>query len=459
MAKKIGELLVEAGVLDPHQLQSALGRQRRFGGRLGTNLIAMQFLDERAVAQGLSRQQGVPFVVLSCSAIPLQLLEHMPLEVARKNAALPVHLDERELFAAMADPRSLAIKDEIRFVTGKRVHEHGAVHGLLLDAIEEAYRLRDLGNERFWQGMDLDPSIELGEAGHLEIVVGRDEGAPAQPPPGPVEIELDSSWVDEMARGSQDGSSRKRVLVVDDEAGIRSMLSLYFDKNGYEVIEAADGATALQHLQAQPPDVIVLDAMLPGVHGFDICFQVKHAQATRHIPVIMISAVYRGWRYADDVRKKYGADAFLEKPLRLDELKHTIEQALARAGQAPAPEELCDRAKAALQKAAGMFHQGDIMGAIHELSAAVEAAPFAASLHYRLGLLYEKLDEAYRAIASLERAAELDPAEEHLLALARLYETTGFDHKAYEAWERCLRKNPDSAHAAKIREHMQRLLP
>ena len=123
------------------------------------------------------------------------------------------------------------------------------------------------------------------------------------------------------------------VLVVDDEEGIRHMLTAYFTKSGYEVIEAADGQAAMTHMKASLPSAVILDAMLPGVHGFDICRRIKQAQATRHIPVIMISAVYRGWRYADDVRSQYGADGFMEKPLRLDELKHVMEQAMAEAGR------------------------------------------------------------------------------------------------------------------------------
>lgn len=471
--QKLGEILVQAGVVTQADVEAALGRQRRFGGRLATNLLAMGCADERTLALFLSREQGVPCVVLSRSAIPLSILKILPVEVARKNQALPVFKDNRELFVAMGNPKSIAALDELRFVTGARVVEHVALLGPLTEAIDEAYRQAEFGATVFWEGMDLDPSLDLkGENGHVEIVVGghgSGEYETAEPvvQPGPAEprsvLEQEEDWIDALQSGthveSDQPQSKPTVLVVDDEPELRNMLRLFLDKSGYRVVEASDGKQALAMLQGQLPQAIVLDAMLPGVHGFDICYRIKNAEATRHIPVVMISAVYRGWRYAKDVKALYGADAFLEKPLRLDELRHTLESALEGSTQAATPEELSIKAEAALKEAAVAYKKGDLMGSAHHLEQAVEAAPFAAQLHHRLGLLYDKLDETYRAIAELERAAELEPSYTHALALARLYEKTGFNHKAFESWERCLRVCPDPKQAEAIKQHMEKLLP
>ncbi len=471
-SKKLGQLLVDAGVVTQANVDAALGRQRRFGGRLATNLLAMGCTDERTLALFLSREQGVPCVVLSRSAIPLSILKILPVEVARRHHALPVFKDNRELFVAMADPESIEALDELRFVTGARVVEHVALMGPLSEAIDEAYRQAEYGSTVFWEGMDLDPSLHLeGETGHVEIVVGSHasgeyEAAPAVQP-GPAEpdsvLEQEDNWIDALQSGTHVEASqpaaKPTVLVVDDEPELRNMLRLFLDKAGYQVEEAADGKQALELLKGQLPQAIVLDAMLPGVHGFDICYRVKNAEATRHIPVVMISAVYRGWRYAKDVKALYGADAFLEKPLRLDELRHTLESAIEGSAQAASPEELNIKAEAALKEAAVAYKSGDLMGSAHHLEEAVEAAPFAAQLHHRLGLLYDKLDETYRAIAELERAAELEPSYTHVLALARLYEKTGFNHKAFESWERCLRVCPDPKQAEAIKQHMEKLLP
>lgn len=473
MDKKLGELLIAAGVISPDQLEAALGRQRRFGGRVATALLAMGHADESTLALFLSQLLGVPFVVLSQSAIPLELFKTMPLEVARKHKAMPVHKDGRELFVAMADPKSIAALDELRFVTGARVVEHGALIGPVSEALEEAYRQLDYGSTVFWEGIDLDPSLDLsGDTGHVKIVVGRHglgDLAPEQPhaDPGPLEsesaLEADQDWVGVLESGQslapEKPTEKKTVLVVDDEPELRHMLRLFLEKSGYEVWEAADGGQALSQLQKQLPNLIVLDAMLPGVHGFDICYRVKNAEATRHIPVIMISAVYRGWRYATDVKRLYGADAFLEKPLRLDELKHLLQSSLDNSTDAASAEELSLKASAALRQAAASYKKGDLMGSAHHMEEAVAAAPFAAQLHHRLGLLYDKLGETYRAIAELERAVELDSTYAYVLALARVYEKTGFTNKAYESWERCLRVCKDEKEIETIKQHMQRLLP
>lgn len=72
MAKRIGEILLEHGSINQEQLDAALGRQRRFGGRLASNILAMGYLDERSLAQALSLQLGVPFAVLSRSGLPCE---------------------------------------------------------------------------------------------------------------------------------------------------------------------------------------------------------------------------------------------------------------------------------------------------------------------------------------------------------------------------------------------------
>ncbi|MBW1807372.1 MAG: response regulator [Deltaproteobacteria bacterium] len=465
MTKRIGNLLLEAGIVSNDQLKAAIGRQRRFGGRLATSCLAQGYCDERALARILSRQLGVPFVVLSRSAIPLSLLDNFPLDLARKLNALPVHRHDRELIVAMADPTNIAYLDEIRFTTGARVIEHGAMIGCLHDAIEDAYRLKERGDAVFCQGVDFDPSTQFGDEGHLEIVVGQSDD-PAARPDSPVvspepEIDMSSDWVDRLTCTDQpaDDPGKLNLLLVEDEHDLRKMLAEFFTKSGCDVWEAADGTEAVRMLQERLPQAIVLDAMLPGVHGFDICYRVKHSEGTRHIPVVMISAVYRGWRYADDVRRLYGADAFLEKPLRLDELKHVLDKCVSESGSVASPEELNKMANDALQEAAVAYRKGDLFGAAHHLKEAVEAAPFSPSLHHRLGLLYDRLDEPYRAIAEMERAVQLEPTYKQVLSLAQLYEKTGFTSKAFEAWERCLRLSEDPAEQERIHNHMDKLLP
>ena len=68
------------------------------------------------------------------------------------------------------------------------------------------------------------------------------------------------------------------------------------------MVEADRGLTALRLVKERHPDLIVLDAMLPEVHGFEIARRIKGSQRYGSIPIIMVSAVYRGWRYAEDLK-------------------------------------------------------------------------------------------------------------------------------------------------------------
>ena len=137
MTKPIGELLRDAGVITDEQLDTALEQQRISGGRLASVLLGLGAADERTLAAMLSFQQGVPFAVLSQSAIPLAVLKAMSLEDARRLAALPVQRDASSLIVAMSDPQDAHRVDQVRFLTGGAAVEHGA----LLEPLQETIRM------------------------------------------------------------------------------------------------------------------------------------------------------------------------------------------------------------------------------------------------------------------------------------------------------------------------------
>ena len=68
--------------------------------------------------------------------------------------------------------------------------------------------------------------------------------------------------------------------------------------------------------------------MLPEVHGFDIARRIKASERYAHIPVIMVSAVYRGWRFAEDMRESYGVEHYLEKPFKIADVMRAVESCL-----------------------------------------------------------------------------------------------------------------------------------
>jgi DNA-binding response OmpR family regulator len=252
----------------------------------------------------------------------------------------------------------------------------------------------------------------------------------------------------------------KRILVVDDEADIRQLIVRVLRDRGYEVIEATQGAEALRVVQSAVPDLMILDAMLPEIHGFDVCRRIKHSSRYRHIPVIMISAIYRGWRFASDLKKSYGVDWFMEKPFKIGELVEKVSQLLSGHDQPPAAvRELSLQAQTELASGVRKYRDGDIVGAIEHLRRGIEADPLSQQLHYQLGILYGKQGQIYQAIQELESALEIEPGDfATLRGLGQLYEHAGFPCKAVEMWERAASASNDEAARSSIKEHLLKLL-
>ncbi len=111
--------------------------------------------------------------------------------------------------------------------------------------------------------------------------------------------------------------SRPRVLVVDDEAPLRELITVTLGE-AFECDEAADGETALGLITRDPPDLVFLDVMLPGLSGIDVLRKLRADPALHDVAVVVVSA----WQGPEDiaVALESGADGFLEKPFRVDEL-------------------------------------------------------------------------------------------------------------------------------------------
>ncbi len=116
------------------------------------------------------------------------------------------------------------------------------------------------------------------------------------------------------------------VLVVDDDPVSIQLLSLILTRKGFNVVDARSGEAGLELLYQNPPDIVMVDDMMPGMSGGDMCRHIKDDPAVRHIPVILFSA---GTRVQDeDYIRTCGADAALLKPTLIHNVLDAINACL-----------------------------------------------------------------------------------------------------------------------------------
>jgi two-component system alkaline phosphatase synthesis response regulator PhoP len=118
-----------------------------------------------------------------------------------------------------------------------------------------------------------------------------------------------------------------KILVADDEVFMLRLLEMTFKKGGYEVVTCRDGKTALATAFAAPPQLIVLDVMMPGLDGLGALRQLKENAATRAIPVIVLSA--KGHALTKVEAEASGAVLFLAKPFSPNELLSAVQKILS----------------------------------------------------------------------------------------------------------------------------------
>lgn len=109
------------------------------------------------------------------------------------------------------------------------------------------------------------------------------------------------------------GHLGKKILLVDDESGIRRILKIFLEVEGFKVLEAVNATQAYQTIEEEKPDVVILDVILFGTTGFEICEKIKSDPNTRDIYVILFTALTKDSDIAEGER--VGADLYLMKPL------------------------------------------------------------------------------------------------------------------------------------------------
>jgi hypothetical protein len=179
--KKMGDMLIEAGLIDDFQLQTALSHQRNWGGKLGSILIELEFVREEDLARVMAEKLHIPYVNLFDPEIPENIIRMIKPDIAKKYHVVPVKKEAGALVLAMFDPLDAQAADEIRFITGLTIRPALSMGSEISDAIR-----------KYYDGEQVDRSHARSlyhqredAAGKMEIIHGRDLITPNSPEPDP----------------------------------------------------------------------------------------------------------------------------------------------------------------------------------------------------------------------------------------------------------------------------------
>jgi DNA-binding response OmpR family regulator len=521
--KPLGRILLQQKLVSQKDIDEALKAQAHQASDhptpLASRLTDRGVLNELDALRALSQQHGVPGVDLTQIAVLLEHLDMIPREIAEAHLILPALVKDDRIFLAMASPNDKRVIDELEFVTGKKVYPYVALSSTLEKTIKAAYAAKAAGKTYF-----VGPNVPQETLRQLGLEVEPQDGAKTEPrvlahpkaktesvvPPAPAivvdkafeetgfkaeletgtfgkldrdEVSTVTALPDELRGGGREGgapgtsstapgavtmpgSGSKVILVVDDEEDIRKLLKRLLADKGHRVVEADRGLLALRMVKEHTPDLIILDAMLPELPGFDIARRIKGSEKYGRIPIVMVSAVYRGWRIAEDLKNNYGIEEYIEKPFRITDVLKAVQRLLGERDQqrkdqpeSRDPETVSAEAEKALADGIAAYKAGTIDDAIAHLRKGVGIDPLAYRLRYHLALLYGKKGMIYEGISELERAVDLNPRHFPALKnLAVLYEKAGFKHKAIDMWERGANAAPDEATRESVKKHLLELL-
>src|SRR4030043_742130 len=143
MAVKLGQLLVASHMISEDQLKKAINLQRREGGRLGTNLVKLGYINEEKLVTFLSRQYGVPAINLPDYKIDQSVLKLVPVDIAKKYLIIPVARVGAALTIAMADPSNVFAIDDVKFMTGYNVEVVVSSESSILSVVSSHYAGHD----------------------------------------------------------------------------------------------------------------------------------------------------------------------------------------------------------------------------------------------------------------------------------------------------------------------------
>ncbi len=461
-------------------------------GDVASAALRLGLADENSLVRALCRAHACPGVDLSRSVVPCSNLDVIAGDFCRGRRVLPISVGRSELVLAMADPEEIAVADEVRFFTGRKVLRYVAVAASLARTLDRLAALRKQGQPA-WRGPHA-PKLPDASAAWVGVVKLGDKPATLDVPPIEEKLELvgvaESMYFDTPFQATSPAKRReappppaaeprvqsraesptvelkglgagKVALVADDDADTRTLLAKILGNNlGCTVLQAANGRAALDIVREARPDLVVLDAMMPVLHGFEVCRAIKGDPELRDTVVVLCSAIYRG-TVAADAKVAFGADAFVEKPFHLDELTRVLKVGLVGAAAAESPDERARRELAVRDWRAGAkaLAAGNFEEAVQLCRQAAAQDPLSAEAQYYLGHTLSRQGLLFEAVAAYERAAELRPdVDAAHQYLAQTYERLGFQKSARQAWARAIEACKDSGRRQAMQQRLMSLL-
>jgi len=489
--------LVRAGVLSRETASRALAAAQ--DGDLASAALRLGLATEPALARALADLLDCPAVDFTKSVVPVSNLEVVAPGFCRQRRVMPVSVGKAELVLAMADPGDHALADELRFATGRNVLRYAGIPAAMERVLDGLVREKSRGGLA-WRGTAApalpDPaaawvgvvhparkpesSLDLPEITSEMVIVGvADDVTDAATPfdaPTPARRERPAAaGIPASAAGAAEApgtpaheasttvrlqgvGAGRLLLVADAAAEARDEVAGLAGRLGATILQAANGRAALDIVRDARPDLVVADAMLPAMAGFEVCRAVKGDPLLRPTRVVLTSAVHRG-TVAADAKIAFGADAFLEKPFRQDEVLRVLKLLLLGPTGDPADQAARAAAAAAWKAGARLLQAGRIDDALVRLRDAAAKDDLSAEAHYYLGHALARQGLLFEAASSFARAAELRPdVDASHQVLAMTYEQLGFQKSAREAWARAIETCRDDTRKRAMQSRLMRLL-
>ncbi|MEZ4366291.1 MAG: hypothetical protein R2939_08370 [Kofleriaceae bacterium] len=235
--KRLGEMLIEAGVIDEPSLRAALAEQKRWGGTLGRALVELRLIDENTLVATLSAQLNFPSVDLDAIQIPDAVVALVPGDLCEHHSIVPFAQPFKFLDVGMSDPTNLGIIDELRIRTQLNVRPYLAGPKMIERALRRYYSRGLAWGARGHSGsMTIDDS---GASGRMELVDSHRHGGSRTTRPPPTDssvMELSRPRAprdrdrDAEIAALQERLSRLEALVARDEDVIKKLMALLVDK-------------------------------------------------------------------------------------------------------------------------------------------------------------------------------------------------------------------------------------